>query len=129
MNYLTVEAIIEINKQMTGISGDPFVLVDSANLEYIVEAAKYKYEDKQGNEATILKASFLLYQLAAKAHAFAEGNKRTAISSCLAFLSLNGHYFDTSKHQELLDFVLLAAQGEQSINSIHKWLSQRVKRY
>ncbi|MBI5636096.1 type II toxin-antitoxin system death-on-curing family toxin, partial [Candidatus Micrarchaeota archaeon] len=94
-----------------------------------VEGAKYKYADTTQEEAILLKASFLLYQLAAKAHAFAEGNKRTSITSCLAFPSMNGLYFDTNKHQELLDFVLSAAQGGQSINGIHKWLSQRVKRY
>ena len=127
MDYLSEEAVIEINKKVTALSGDPFAVLNRGNLEFLVSGIKYKYEDKQEAEKTILKAAFMLDLIANKGHIFAEGNKRTSITATLTFLEANGCAFNEVDQEELTKFVLSVAQAKENILSISKWLSQRIK--
>ncbi|MFH0835270.1 MAG: type II toxin-antitoxin system death-on-curing family toxin [Candidatus Micrarchaeota archaeon] len=124
--YLTFERLVEINREVTKISGDPHTVQNESNLRHVLEAVRYKYE---GNpEAVLLKAAYLLFMLAGKAHAFTEGNKRTAVTSTIAFLHLNGYRIDTAEQEELVNFVLELASGKHSLTRAEKWLGKRVKK-
>ncbi|MFH0835919.1 MAG: type II toxin-antitoxin system death-on-curing family toxin [Candidatus Micrarchaeota archaeon] len=125
MNYLTVEQIIETNKAVTGLSNDPFAVFHPANLEHIVEAVRYKYENNP--DAVLLKAAYLLDALANKGHVFAEGNKRTAVTATFTFLEQNGCELEPKDEDEVFYFVLEVAQNKHSLNGIKAWLQQRVK--
>ena len=57
--YPELKSIIAINRDITQMSGDPAVVQNESNLEYVVEAIKYKYEDK--SDAIFLKAAYLLF--------------------------------------------------------------------
>ena len=127
MNYLSEEAIVDINRKVTWLSGDPFSVISRGNLEYLVSGIKYKYEDKPESEKVVLKAAFMLDLIANKAHMFAEGNKRTAITSTLTFLEANGFLVNELDQNELTNFVLSVASGKETISGIAKWLTQRIK--
>ncbi len=124
IRYLTKNQIIFINKWAVEKSGGPFVLENESNLEHLVEAVKYKYPDKSFDEAVVLKAAYILDMIAI----FVDGNKRTAITSTIAFLDLNGYWIDTSDQDELVDFVLKVARGAHSLRSISKWLQDKIKK-
>ena len=128
MNYLSKEAIIEINRKVTALSSDPFGVQNLANLEYLVSAVQYKYNDKPIADQLVLKAAFILDLIANKGHVFIEGNKRTAITSTLTFLEDNDIILSDLEQKELVKFVLSVASGNESISSASKWLSERIKR-
>ncbi len=123
VNYLGKDEIIAINKEVVQISGDPHGVISEANLGHAVEAVKFKYNSEP--DKIILKAAFLMQQLANKAHAFIEGNKRTAETATIAFLNINGAHFEERDQQALTDFVLSVARNEQSLTTTAKWLKKR----
>ncbi len=127
MNYLSEEAVIDINRKVTSLSGDPFAVINRGNLDFLVSGIKYKYEYKSDEEKIILKAAFMLDLIANKGHIFAEGNKRTSITATLTFLEANQLALSEIDQVELVNFVLLVAQGKENISSIAKWISQRIK--
>ena len=69
-----------------------------------------------------------LDMLANKGHVFAEGNKRTAITSTIAFLELNDYVIDTENQDEVVEFILEVAKGNSSLRNTKKWLEQRIKK-
>ncbi|MFH0713402.1 MAG: type II toxin-antitoxin system death-on-curing family toxin [Candidatus Micrarchaeota archaeon] len=127
MNYLTKRVIIAANQFAVSLSKDPFVILNEANLDYLISSVQYKYSDKDGEEQLVLKAAFMFDFMANKGHMFAEGNKRTAVSSTLLFLAMNDAALVEIDEGELLNFVLLVASGQQSISSVARWLKQRIK--
>jgi death on curing protein len=61
-----------------------------------------------------------------QAHAFLDGNKRTATFSMLAFLQMNGLTLNASD-TELFDLVLQIAQGQIEKSELAVWLESRVR--
>ena len=66
--------------------------------------------------------------LAYSAHAFGEGNKRTAWLATRAFLFINGFEISVTDETEIIDFVKSIACGEQSKNKIANWLRKNIKK-
>ena len=128
--YLTKGELCLINKDNVESSGDPYAVENPANLEYALEGTQNKYERLGDDAEKILwKASYLLYQIACQAHAFAEGNKRTALTATLVFLSYNGYYyrpFGYKEQEELVEFVKDVAAGKRTVTAIAKWLGKRI---
>ncbi|OIO20627.1 hypothetical protein COV61_00730 [Candidatus Micrarchaeota archaeon CG11_big_fil_rev_8_21_14_0_20_47_5] len=124
-NYLSKEAVIEINRIITAQYNQPHVAIAEANLEHLLESVKHYGENIADEEEKLLKkAAFLLYHLAFDAHAFVDGNKRTALSTTQAFLSLNSYSISVGigEGETMARFIKETAEGKQSINSICRWL-------
>lgn len=119
--------LVSANQFVVSLSGDPFAVLNEANLEYLLSAMPYKYGDKPEKEQVILKAAFMLDFIANKAHMFAEGNKRTSISATMLFLAINEVELRPLEPGELVTFVLSVASAKESISGIARWLSQRIK--
>ncbi len=126
LNYLNKEEIIAINQEVVKIASDPHGVMNEANLTHLIEGMHLKYN--QNEDALILKAAFILDYLANKGHIFIEGNKRTAETTTITFLRLNGLFFEERDQKELVNFVLQVAQGKESLTSVAKWLKERVKK-
>ena len=66
----------------------------------LLEAAVVRPENKFSYEQADMFACAAAYAFGiAKAHAFVDGNKRTAFVTSVTFLRLNGYQFTTSPHR------------------------------
>ena len=72
---------------------------------------------------TPLNARLLMLLSIAKAHAFVDGNKRTAFVTSVTFLRLNGWHF-TTEPAEGVSFIEDLASGVVSEENFKNWLEQ-----
>ena len=88
----------------------------------LLEAAVVRPENKFSYEQADLFACAAAYAFGiAKAHAFVDGNKRTAFVTAVTFLRLNGHQFATSP-TDGLKFMEGIATGEVKELQFASWL-------
>ncbi len=120
MEYLTEEDLKTANHEVIKESGGANGAVNEANLHHVCDRVKTHGKN------VIEKASFYLFYLAFQAHAFTDGNKRTSIAACVAFLEKNGHLLDATD-EELIGMALLVASGNFSLKQTQDWLKERVK--
>ena len=128
MLYLEKEAVVGFNRKITLEYGQPHVVVAEANLEHFLEQAKHYAENIADDEERLIKkAAYLLYHLAYDAHAFSDGNKRTALMATQTFLELNS--YEMHEEQETLAFTMKeVAEGKLSLNAIYTWLMEKTKK-
>jgi death on curing protein len=129
IKYLLKEQIISINKEVTSEYSQNHFVQQEANLIHTLDRmTKYAETIKDKNTKILRKAAFLLYNLAYKDHVFLDGNKRTSILSCMAFLKQNKiHvFFDESEQDDLAKTVKEIASGKMNISSISKWLEKHI---
>ena len=102
MFYLTVSEVVEINEQVLAEEGQPSLLADEGKLESAIMrpqmAAHYE-------EADLVRQTALLISGVALAHAFVDGNKRTALIAGRTFLRFNGYMLER-KPEEFADAIL-----------------------
>jgi death-on-curing family protein len=110
------------------ICGPDYRCYDLGKVESALHSAFYpgSYPFAHGGVATI--AGALAFYLT-KAHAFMDGNKRTALVAATTFLALNGHDlvypFDTKTgHNELADAVEGCAAGTIGIDELKDWFER-----
>lgn len=132
VRYISKDEVIGANKTVTTTYGQPHFVQQEANLDHVLDSVE-RYGEGIGNEEDriLKKAAYLLYHLAHTAHVFADGNKRTAITSAIFFLNQNGleAKFETAEGQEeLAKVVKETAAGKRSINYLSKWLSGKVSK-
>jgi len=128
MLYLEKEAVIGFNRKITSQYGQPHVVVAEANLEHFLEQAKHYAENIADDEERLIKkAAYLIYHLTYDAHAFSDGNKRTALMATQTFLELNS--YEMHEEQEILASTMKKiAEGKLSMNAICNWLAEKTKR-
>jgi len=91
--HLTADAVKAIHEEVLAAHGGSLGLRDAALLESAVAAPQATY----GGEALLkdvveIAAAYLFYLCSN--HPFVDGNKRTALASCLVFLEANGRLPD-----------------------------------
>lgn len=119
MKYLSLEELHEINETVIWVSGGTQGSVNEANLFHVFSRAK--------PIKTISRiAAFYLYSLGYQAHAFTDGNKRTAIAAMLLFLQKNGCSIETN-NEELIGIALSVASGSTTLKEAEKWVKTRIK--
>ena len=128
MLYLDKEAVAGFNRKIALQFGQAHVLVAEANLEHFLEQVKHYGEKMTDDEERLIKkAAYLLFHLAYDAHAFSDGNKRTALMATQTFLELNS--YEMHEEQEILALTMKEiAEGKRSMNAVSRWLSKKVKK-
>jgi death on curing protein len=121
MYFLTPEQLRELNQRVIRLSGGASGAVNEANLEFICTRATTI------SKKTARVAAYYFYMLAASAHVFTDGNKRTAHMALEAFLLANGYRMDVND-AEFVGFALLTASGNKSREDVKDWLKGKVKR-
>lgn len=115
MNYLTKQDVLHIidrlkERDPKARSQNLFGLVSNLReLEAALDAPKVKLYGKEQYPSLESKAAVLFYSLT-KAHALADGNKRTAVASLIVFLDLNGKKLSLDK-DELYQIALRVAKS------------------
>lgn len=87
-NWLPVEAVVEHNRlELTG-TGESYFLRDRGLLESALSRPRNAFA--YGEEDIVVLAVTLMAGIA-RAHAFEQGNKRTAFAAMRLFLRINGY--------------------------------------
>ena len=120
MRYLTVEEVLVINAR---VMGGKHVLRDAGLLESAVARPQASAFGADAYPDLVSKAGALLHSLVLN-HAFAEGNKRTAVLAMVVFVDLNGWVVNWDQG-EALDFILRLADGKVGLSEVIAFLRQR----
>ena len=83
-----IEAVVEINRAVVAITGEPHLLRDQGLLESALARPRNFFGF--GEEDIAVLAVSLMAGIA-RAHAFAQGNKRTCFVAMVQFLKINGY--------------------------------------
>ena len=83
-----IEAVVEINRAVVAITGEPHLLRDQGLLESALARPRNFFGF--GEEDIAVLAVSLTAGIA-RAHAFAQGNKRTCFVAMVQFLKINGY--------------------------------------
>ena len=83
-----IEAVVEINRVVVAITGEPHLLRDQGLLESALARPRNFFGF--GEEDIAVLAVSLTAGIA-RAHAFAQGNKRTCFVAMVQFLKINGY--------------------------------------
>lgn len=118
IKHLSTEAVLAIHEQVLSAHGGGAGLRDRSLLESAVAAPKATF----GGEPIIsdvveLAAAYLFYLC--KNDPFVDGNKRTALASCLVFLSENSRLENTHLDVDAWEaFVLNVASSDSGRSSV-----------
>jgi death-on-curing protein len=86
--WLSIEAVVEINRAVVAITGEPHVLRDQGLLESALARPRNFFGF--GEEDIVVLAVSLMAGIA-RTHAFTQGNKRTCFVAMAQFLKVNGY--------------------------------------
>jgi len=120
IRYLGVKEVLRIHHRMITEYGGSHGVRDLGLLESAVARPKAGYNEYEAYPTVYEKAAVLLHSLI-KNHAFLDGNKRTALMSCLTFLKRNRIVLKAD-HQELICFVIDIAKDTVDEIGISAWL-------
>ena len=110
---LSKEAIIEINKKF-----DKGIIRSEGEIEHIV----FKVANTRGIDR---KAATLLMDIARR-HVFADGNKRTAFESMLAFLRINGKELEVGETSRF-NVVVWSVKPKTQLYEIVAWIANHTR--
>ena len=125
IKLLTGEHVLGINQRICAAGRNPFHCYGVGKVESALHAAFYPGEPpfQHGGIATIAGAlCFYIVQ----AHAFADGNKRTAVVASTSFMALNGLKLSypidqKAGHNALADLVESCGASQVPKASMMKW--------
>lgn len=128
LSHPTVSAVLAIHKEVLAAHGGSDGLRDEALLESAVAAPQATMMGQPLFSDPIEVAAAYLFYLCQN-HPFVDGNKRTALATCLVFLSENGllpnENLDTDEWEEL---TLGVAAGELDREQATRRLRKLVKK-
>ncbi len=99
---------------------------DLGLIESAVERSKATFDGVDLYTGVFTKAAALMHSLL-KNHAFVDGNKRTAYSSCGVFLKLNGYKLE-NMHKASLEFAMNVENNFLELEEIAAWLKKHSKK-
>lgn len=126
MKYLSTPQVLVIHEQMVKRFGGSHGVRDLGLIESAVERHKVTFDGVDLYPDIFTKAAALMHSLL-KNHAFVDGNKRTAYSSCGIFLKLNGYKL-VNMHKESLEFAMNVENNSLKLEEIAKWLKKHSKK-
>lgn len=124
--FLASQEILYIHEQeIIKAGGDPYIR-NKEDVEACAEVPKASFGGEYLNDLFEMAASYIICLTIR--HPFVDGNKRTALASCLTFLYLNGFEVEESYELELADLVLDFLKNEISKDEISNHLKKRSKK-
>ncbi len=121
MFFLEHDEVRDLNRLVVEFSGGDVGYVNEGNLFHVCDSAK------RVSGGVVKVAAYYLYHFAYTAHAFTDGNKRTALEAMISYLILNGYFIKTND-EELVGLALMTAKGEKSLGEVEQWIKVRLKR-
>jgi len=126
IEYLSVDDIIELHRDIIEQTGGEAGILNRGNLEFIVGFVRSQVYTVEIDDIFLLVA--MLAKGIISRHPFLDANKRTGIEVADIFLRKNGYYL-TFEPEESVEFTLSVALGEMDIISIHEWFVEHSWKY
>lgn len=126
--FIGIESVLKFHKMQIAVHGGSDGIRDIGLLESALGKPQNIFAYNPDCSIFDLAASYAY--CIAKNHPFVDGNKRTSLVTCDAFLEKNGFIINTAPEEVYKTFYLLAV-GEVSEKSLSKWLeinSKKVKK-
>ncbi|WP_051370986.1 type II toxin-antitoxin system death-on-curing family toxin [Mesorhizobium loti] len=116
--WLSRQVIIDTNKEVVATTGEPFAVLDDGKLQAAAARPQqiYGYE----SEDILDLATALLFGIA-RAHAFLQGNKRTAFLAAETFLNANGFTMEVDS-VSLAELIIEIIEGKRPESDFTKEL-------
>jgi death on curing protein len=102
--FLELEMVLYIQQFEAGLTNSPTFIRDQGALDAALAAPKATFDGQYLMDLFEMAAAYVVSL--AHNHPFMDGNKRTAVGTALAFLSINGFKIEESRDEELADLLL-----------------------
>lgn len=116
-DFLTLEQVVEIHKVI--LPGDP--VINYNNLASAIGRPQATYFGEYLHQTLAEQAAALLQGLS-QAHGFRDGNKRTAMISCITFLHVNDVELMEVDEKEMEDLVVSVMEDDKPLSEIAEWI-------
>ena len=126
INYLEIDEVLAINFQMIKLFGGKYEVRDFLLLDSALNRPKASFGGVDLYKNIFDKATAMLHSLIMN-HVFADGNKRTAITSCARFLYINGWKL-TLNREKTIRFMIDVEAKKYSLKEISAWLKKHSKK-
>lgn len=123
--YLILDEVIAIHDSMIELYGGSFGIRDIGLLQSAISRPQATFGGVDLYPTIFDKAAALFHSLMFN-HAFADGNKRTTMTTTARFLAING-YSVTVGQKEFVDFPLRVENKHLSLEEIAAWLKKYTK--
>lgn len=125
MYYPTKDDVLDIHDDtLAAFGGEPGVMDEEA-IESALARPRASFGDTTRFPDVPSKAAALLHGLVT-AHAFVDGNKRTAAAVALTFVERNGHELQASG-AEIESATRAAAAGELDVDELTDWFDEHTE--
>lgn len=118
-NWLTLDAVVAMNREEVARTGEPHELRDRAALQRALAHPWNVWVYFMDRDIAVLAAR--LYTSLADAHAFAAGNKRTGFRAAVAFVEANGFVLDMPPQRHPVDRLLGYFDGRLGQTGVVEW--------
>jgi death on curing protein len=126
LRWLTVSQVIRIHDRMILSFGGELGILDEGKIDSALDRARHSIVFGTDPFPTILhKAASIMHDILVY-HPFADGQKRTGLSSAFIFLGLNGYSLWSRNPRQEVHFAVRVAKGEHEVEEITQWLADRV---
>jgi len=117
--WLTLDAVVAMNRKEAARTGEPDELRDRAALQRALMHPWNVWVYFMDRDIAVLAAR--LYTGLADARAFAAGNKRTAFRAAVAFVEANGYIFEMPPQRHPIDRLLGYFDGRLGQSGVVEW--------
>ncbi|GEM_PF-3039954 len=117
--WLSVEAVVALNREIAAESGEPHELRDRAALQIAVRRPWNIWVYFMDQDYAVLAVALMAAIFSARA--FATGNKRTAYRAAVTFLEANGFEVALGDNRYALDGVFEFFNGRLSQTGVVEW--------
>jgi death-on-curing protein len=121
--WLSPEHLIDLNRELVAVTGEPHGLRDSGLLESA--AAKPINHFHYGEQDMVVLAITLLLGVG-RNHPFVQGNKRTPFAAAEDFLHLNGYELAAPDSEAFADLIVSALTGQTSEHRLVEEIGRHV---
>lgn len=127
VTYIGIEEVLAIHDRIITETGGKAGIFSFTLLHSSVERPKASFAAKDLYPTIFEKAASLIHSLILN-HPFVDGNKRTALASCVRFLYMNGYSLDHPAKEETIVFTLDIQNKKFKFSQISSWLKKHSKK-
>ncbi len=126
MSYcLDPQFVISLNAQLVAPTGEPHLVLDMSKLESALFRPVVTWEGKYLHPTVLQRGAALLDGLC-QAHAFQQGNKRTAWTASMTYLGIKGVRLATNDQDDVAAFVEGVVVHQYDLAGIVTWFTSRL---